>query len=235
MRPPGHRALLLAGGPAPPPAFVRACHRPGDRVLAADRGLELARDSGLAVDLLVGDLDSLAPGAEQGVETLRYPVRKDSSDLELALEEAARGGAGECLVLGALGGRLDHTLFNVIALLARSEELGLRARLAGPGTEVFQAGPGRHEIVGRGGWTCSVLPLDPQARLTLEGLEYPLKGEWLRRASTRGLSNRILGEQARIEIHEGRVLVLLEFSPPEEGAGPGPPGGSPGPDPARRA
>lgn len=229
------RALLLAGGPAPPPEFVRACHRPGDRVLAADRGLELARASGLAVDLLVGDLDSLAPGAERGVETLRYPARKDSSDLELALEEAARGGASECLVLGALGGRLDHTLFNVVSLLARAGELGLHALLAEPGTEVFQAGPGRHDLRGRAGWTCSVLPLEPEARLTLEGFEYPLDSERVRRASTRGLSNRVLGEEARLEVHEGRVLVLLVLSPPEVEGDPGPPGGSPGPDPARRA
>jgi len=37
------RALLLAGGPAPPAAFVRSCYRPGDLVIAADGGLDLAR------------------------------------------------------------------------------------------------------------------------------------------------------------------------------------------------
>ena len=208
------RALLLAAGEAPPPGFVRALHRPGDLVIAADRGLELARAAGLQVDLLVGDMDSLEPGrpVPAGTEVLRFPARKEASDLELALEEAADRGARECLVLGALGGRLDHALFNVVALLERAGELGVRARLVGPGLEVFLAGPGVHGIGHCQGWWCSLLPLDEEARLTLEGLDFPLRSEVLRRASTRGLSNRVMDPGARLEVLEGRVLVVLVAS-----------------------
>ncbi len=207
------RALLLAAGPAPPLAFVRACHRPGDLVIAADGGLDLARQAGLKADLLVGDLDSVVSGPDAGLETglelQRHPVHKDSSDLELALDEAARRGATQVLVLGALGGRLDHTLFNVVALLEKALELELPTRLADPTTEVFLAGPGIHEIQERTGWNCSTLPLDRQACLTLNGLEYPLHAEVLSRASTRGLSNRVQTSRAFLEVHEGRVLVVL--------------------------
>lgn len=204
------RALLLAGGEAPPADFVRASHRAGDLVIAADSGLLLAGAAGLAPDLVVGDFDSLPAGLEAGHEVRRHPTCKDASDLELALEEAAARGAGECLVLGALGGRLDHTLFNVVALLERAAELGVRALVAAPGTEVFLAGPGRHPVLGRQGCTCSLLPLDATATLSLEGFDYPLRGEVLRRASTRGLSNVVRDPRALVEVREGLVLVVLE-------------------------
>ncbi len=203
------RALLLAGGQPPPPDFVRALHRPGDLVVAADSGLNLALAAGVPTDLVVGDFDSLQPGLERGVEIQRYPRDKDASDLELALEEAFRRGAREGLILGALGGRLDHTLFNVVSLLEKALEMGFRATLLAPDQEVFAAEPGVHPISDRQGWHCSILPLDPRACLSLEGMEYPLQEQWLRRASTRGLSNRVISHLARVEVLEGRVLVLL--------------------------
>jgi len=177
--------------------------------VAADSGLNLALAAGVPTDLVVGDLDSLQPGRERGFEVQRHPREKDASDLELALEEAFRRGAREGLVLGALGGRLDHTLFNVVSLLEKTLEMGFRATLLAPGQEVFAAEPGVHQILNRQGWHCSILPLDPRACLSLEGMEYPLREEWLRRASTRGLSNRVKSDPARVEVLEGRVLVLL--------------------------
>lgn len=195
------RALLLAGGEAPPADFVRA--HAADLVICADGGLRLARLAGLAPDLAVGDFDSVEPAEDLATE--RHPTNKDASDLELALEAAVARGATHADILGALGGRLDHELFNVWALLGRAHELGIQARLLAPGVEVFLAAPGRHAVRGD---TCSLLPLDDQARLTLEGFEYPLRSETLRRASTRGLSNRVVGE-AWISVEEGRVLVIV--------------------------
>jgi len=213
------RALLLAGGQAPPPKFLQAVHRPGDLVVAADSGLNLALAAGIPTDVVVGDLDSLQPGLERGFEVQRHPRGKDASDLELALEEAYRRGAREALVLGALGGRLDHTLFNVVSLLEKALEMGFQATLLAPGQEIFAAAPGVHEVLDRQGWHCSILPVDARACLSLEGMEYPLQAEWLRRASTRGLSNRVVSPLARVEVLEGRVLVLLaeDQDPPEAG------------------
>lgn len=177
--------------------------------MAADSGLNLALAAGVPTDLVVGDLDSLQPGLERRFPVQRHPRDKDASDLELALEEAFRRGAREGLVLGALGGRLDHTIFNVVSLLEKALKMGFRVTLLAPGQEVFAAGPGVHPISKKKGWHCSILPLDPRACLSLEGMAYPLHEEWLYRASTRGLSNRVTSLQAQIEVHAGQVLVLL--------------------------
>ncbi len=229
------RALLLAGGQAPPAEFVRRHHHPGDLVLAADSGLNLALAAGIPTDLLIGDLDSLEPGLEEGFEVQRHPRAKDASDLELALEEAFRRGAREGVILGALGGRLDHTLFNVVALLEKAEKMGFAVRVLSPDEEVFLAGPGIHPLSDRQGWNCSVLPLDSSARLSLEGLEYPLHEQRLERASTRGLSNRVSSDRARIQVLEGLALILLARPTGPTGDDPGPPGPSRAPSRPRRA
>src|SRR5262245_11233616 len=84
----------------------------GTRVIAADSGVEHALALGLAVDLVVGDFDSASPesverAAAAGAVIERHPVAKDATDLELALDAAARTGARHIHVLGGHGGRLD--------------------------------------------------------------------------------------------------------------------------------
>lgn len=203
------RALILAGGPHPPADFARLRHRQGDLVICADRGLRLARAARLTPTVLVGDLDSLDETDVLPAEVHRYPIAKDQSDLEIALEEAARRGATTCEILGAVGGRLDHALFNVIAILERAAELGLHATLSAPGLEVLHLGRGPHHLRHHEGWTLSLLSVDRDAVLSLDGVAFPLQAQLLRRASTRGLSNLILTDPATVDVLKGTVVAVL--------------------------
>lgn len=203
------RALLLAGGPPPPVDFVRDRHRAGDLVICADRGLLLARAAGLTPTVLVGDLDSLPPGTELPAEVHRYPLAKDQSDLEIALEEAARRGATHAEILGALDGRPDHALFNLLALPQRAADLNLQAVLVAPGVEVQHLATGSHTLHHKLGWTLSLLPVDREAVLSLDGMAFPLQAQVLRRASTRGLSNLVLTDPATVEVLQGAVIAVL--------------------------
>ncbi|MEZ4581030.1 MAG: hypothetical protein R3A10_05170 [Caldilineaceae bacterium] len=56
----------------------------------------------------------------------RHPTGKDQTDLELALERAIRDGAPDILLLGALGGRLDQTLANLLILAQRNWQARIR-------------------------------------------------------------------------------------------------------------
>ncbi|HCA34460.1 MAG TPA: thiamine diphosphokinase, partial [Lachnospiraceae bacterium] len=53
-----------------------------------------------------------------------YPARKDYTDSELALSVALdQAGPGDkVVILGGLGGRLDHTLSNIFLLLRGEKE-----------------------------------------------------------------------------------------------------------------
>jgi thiamine pyrophosphokinase len=155
-------------------------------------------------------------GAPSCAECLRragrlscHPPAKDASDLELALREAAAMGASEALLLGAFGGRADHLLFNLIGCLGLARELGLRARALGSQGEAFLVDL-REVVEGRRGWLCSLLSLEPESRgVRLAGFRYPLAGETLYRASTRGLSNVVAAERAEIALESGLLLAML--------------------------
>lgn len=219
------RALIVADGAVPDRGDLDRAW-PGwasgvGLVIAADGGARVAEQLGLTLDLVVGDGDSLRP---EGIAELRargVPVviarpDKDESDTELAVLAALERGAGAITVVGAFGGRLDHTLANVwlLALPALAER---PVELLDGATRVtlISAMSGRpvRRVLGPGqvGDLVSLLPLggDVQGVVT-EGLVYPLRAEPLRIGPSRGLSNvrsAPAGEVA-VTVGSGRLLVI---------------------------
>jgi thiamine pyrophosphokinase len=95
VRDPAHalHAVLLVGGAVRLGGRLRSVVADVGLVIAADGGLRHAARLGLAPDLLVGDLDSVAPtdlDAYPGLPVERHPTDKDALDLELALDAALR-------------------------------------------------------------------------------------------------------------------------------------------------
>lgn len=193
-------------------AFTRWIHA-ADYFVAADGGAHHALALGCRLDAIVGDLDSLEPALVErlvgsGVEVLRYPVTKDQTDLELAIEFALQQGVEEVLLLGAVGGRLDQTLANLLILAQRAWPVQLTivernqvAQLLRPGqTLLLQACPGD---------TVSALPLsDTVTGITYTGLRYPLTNATLHLGSTRGISNEVATTPATVTIATGRLLII---------------------------
>lgn len=184
-------------------------------VIGADGGAAHAVALGWRPDLVIGDLDSLAPDeaerlARTGVPVERWPTDKDASDLELAVGVALRRSRAPVVILGALGGpRLDHALA-AIWLLALP---GTRARdvtLLDASSRVrLTRGPGSIELTGRPGDLVTLLPFGTPARgVRTAGLAYALAGETLPFGPSRGLSNVRTGERATVTLQQGRLLVV---------------------------
>ncbi|HIE37724.1 MAG TPA: thiamine diphosphokinase [Anaerolineales bacterium] len=215
------RAVIFANGRFPDPAAHRHLLRPDDLVVAADGGAAHARALGVTPYVVIGDLDSLEPDlraelAEAGAQFLTRSPAKDETDLELALLYAVRQGAEEVLILGALGGRIDQTVANLL-LLAHPALAGVRVRVIEGAQTAFLI---RDEalIEGRPGDTVSLIPLGGDARgVTAEGLRWPLREGTLRFGPARGVSNILLGRQARVHVREGMLLCVITHHPnPEE-------------------
>ena len=156
--------------------------------------------------VVVGDLDSLrrkTPGAE----IRRASPDKDETDLELALLLAAERGATWIRVIGATGGRLDHTLGNVM-LLALPALRGLDIRIVSDRQETRLIET--HAVIeGAAGDTLSLLPLGGDAEgVRTEGLKYPLRGDTLYFGPARGVSNVLTGRRAEVWIERGRLLAV---------------------------
>lgn len=188
-----------------------------DLLIAADGGANTLHRAGVAPHLLLGDLDSveaevLASLEAQGREILRFSREKDETDLELALVQATERGASQIDVLGALGGRLDHTLAN-ITMLEMPALAGRGVRLLDAEQEVFlvQAGQPR-TLHGQQGDTVSLLPLSGKASgITLAGFYYPLQAATLVATRARGLSNILLDSSGSIVLEQGTLLVVHHF------------------------
>ena len=204
--------LVVAGGdPADLPERVAELGH-FDVIVCADGGAHNALRLGLAPDLVVGDLDSLA-GAERdrlqaaGCRFVIHAVAKDETDLELALLWCAERKAGSITVIGAFGGRPDHLLANLL-LLADARFRGINLRLRSRAWEVWLA---RSEavIAGQPGDTVSLIPLSERVTgVATDGLVFPLCEETLRRGPARGVSNVMLGSIARVRFRSGQLVVL---------------------------
>jgi len=212
-----HRAVIFANGELRSPAAARRMLDPQDLMIAADGGLEHMLRMAVLPHLLIGDLDSVdtsqLPHLEaSGTEIRRYPPEKDETDLELAVQAAVQLGCGELLILGGLGGRLDHTLGN-LALLAQPALAGVSARLEDGIEEAFlirsQAG-----IDGAAGDVISLIPFQGEAiGVSTSGLKYPLNAETLHAHHTRGISNVMLAASAEVRLESGLLLCIHTRTP----------------------
>jgi thiamine pyrophosphokinase len=181
-------------------------------VVAADSGYERAAAAGFAVDLVVGDLDSVSPVARgeielRGIAFESYPADKDATDLELALDAALRYTPRAITVIGGRTGRFDHAIGEVLLLGHRKfAEVEIDAYLDDGLVQVVH---GERTLYGAAGETISLLPVHGDARgVTTEGLLYTLSDDVLAGGSTRGVSNEFVSDRATISVRDGVVIAV---------------------------
>ena len=212
-------AVVFLDGEYGDPSWYRALAARADILLAADGGAAFLFAAGITPEAVVGDFDSLDEVAaaalrSQGVEFVRHPVRKDVTDGELAVEEALRRGAGEVLLAGATGA-LDHTLGH-LAILRRLADGGVAARMVAPDlTVTVLAAPTEVVLAAPAGVRVSLAPSGGDATVSLSGLEYPLDRGELPADACLGLGNHVAAPPARILVHRGAVVALVEWGEEE--------------------
>ncbi len=212
------RCIIFANGEMDTPPAILKQLQPDDLVIAADGGSRHCRAMGITPRVIVGDLDSISPAElaffeGRATEILRFPSRKDETDLELAVQYAQKAGVEEVYVVGALGARWDMTMANIL-LLAAEKFSGLSMHLL-DGTQEFSVLRGDSQAVFRGqpGDLLSLIPLGGDCGgITTQGLEYPLNNERLSFGSPRGVSNVFLHASVHIQLTEGVLLCLVNRS-----------------------
>ena len=187
----------------------------GDCVVAADGGTAHALTAGLTPAHIIGDLDSLSPEQRAHLEATgtilhAHPPAKDETDLELALTWAAsQPDVTQIVILGALGGRPDQALANLL-LLALPALAGQDVIIA-DGVWTIRCLHGGKTVTfhGQPGDTLSLLPLGGDAvGVTTHGLAYPLHNETLFFGPARGVSNTFDNEIATVSLRTGLLWCL---------------------------
>ncbi|CAG9461917.1 unnamed protein product [Pedinophyceae sp. YPF-701] len=191
---PPRQILTTVGAQAPPASQVV---RPQDA-----RGV-------LKPDLIVGDLDSVYPDVRRFYQAEGVAIRdmghdQDTTDLEKAVR-AARDSIGAVedgrpliVAVGALGGRLDHSLGSLSTLYKFPE---LELVLVGDGNTARLLPPGRNIIrVDRNveGPTCGLVPLAGRAVVSSRGLRWDMDGLELEMGAMVSTSNEVSADEVEV-------------------------------------
>lgn len=209
-------AILITGGTAPDPALLKDLRAqfPTVPCLCADAGADLCRAAGVLPDALIGDMDSLSPETrawldEAGVPEVVYPAEKDDSDTALAVQQLFADGAEELIVIGALGGRMDHELANMMLMVGAGRQ-GKSIVYWDDINRMRYVGPGEHQLDHTSGYIGIVPFSDDGMCLSIDGLYYPLDNFSVPFGETRLISNVFTdAPMATIRIARGDGVLVL--------------------------
>lgn len=194
---------LVGGGPASPGDFAAALALAPEAV-AADGGGAVGLPHGRDFRAVIGDLDSLVVAdalRARGVAVHRI-AEQDTTDLEKCLYSVA---APLYLGVGFLGGRLDHLLAAMSALVRFAER---RVVLIGGG-ELCLLCPPLLELELAAGTRVSLFPLAPARGVVSEGLRWSVQGLELAPGGRIGTSNVALGGRVRVGFDAPSVIAIL--------------------------
>lgn len=203
------KAFIYTGGTILPQGITER-PKAGDLCIAADGGYQNAERLGVRVDVLLGDFDTLGEpkDVDERTEILRVPAEKDFTDTQLAVETAMERGADDIVIIGGLGGRLDHTLSNLAIL----EDLCARHvfALITDGQNRVRYLNATSMLIAKSQFRyLSLIAATERARgVSVEGCRYPLKNATLSRNVQYAISNEITGNCALISLKRGALYVI---------------------------
>lgn len=202
-------ALILAGGDEVDKNLLARYIKESDFVIGADKGAETAYKYNFNIDLVVGDFDSIDPDIlnEFKNKTIRYPIEKDKTDLELALDILIEKKYTKIIILNALGSRLDHTLGNLFLLEKFNNK---NIRIIDNNSEAFLTKEDKIVLKNKENHILSIVPISEFIQIdTLAGVKYPLKNKTVNRGSTLCISNIINDKECLISISLGRAFIII--------------------------
>lgn len=174
--------------------------------IGVDAGCLKIQQEGLPLAFGVGDFDSMAyddlQALKRQAELEIHPVKKDETDSELALRLAQEKGYHQVILVGGLGGRIDHSLANIRLLMYRYSNLILWEK----DQRVFVLEKGRH-ILYPEYHHISFLAIE-QTILSLEGFLYPLSHKKIEPKDIFTVSNTLVQEKGIVTLEEGKVLCI---------------------------
>lgn len=195
--------LILGAGPIESPDLA-AVAGVWAACVCADGGLTTALAQGIKPSCVIGDLDSAGPNDLATAACVVHDTDQDTTDFQKCL---GRVDAPSILALGVLGGRMDHHLASLSAMLKDPRP-------------VFAIGGGEVSVVLHRslGVTLdvdvpvSLYPLLPMERVTAEGLVWPLSDQALAPDGLIATSNRMAGARLNVTVAQTGLLLTLPIA-----------------------
>lgn len=203
------RCVIVGGADIGNYGFIRDALQPDDYIIFCDSGLKHLDALQVQPSLIVGDFDS-HENPHLDVETLVLPCEKDDTDTVYAMKEAIKRGFDTFLLIGVVGGRLDHTLGNV-SMLLYLDSLGLKGTIVDDYSEMEIVSSSPVSIEDKYAFF-SLLNISGCARgITIQNAKYLLDDGEITCEYQYGISNEVLpGKTAVLSVREGKLLLIKD-------------------------
>ncbi|MBC8313567.1 MAG: thiamine diphosphokinase [Candidatus Cloacimonetes bacterium] len=181
-------------------------------IIAADGGANFLCEIGIFPHILIGDCDSILPKNLELLEkksiVKKFPVDKDKSDTELALDYCMKNDFRDIVLINALNGALSHSLANLFLIEKYVENRDINLHFLNRKNEIFVV-KNHINLSTEIGSKISLISLTNFVNVEeMSGLKFSLKNEKLFRKSSRGISNKCLEQKVSIKISSGILLVI---------------------------
>ncbi len=193
--------LLLGAGPVSANilALVQGKYR---HVVAADGGLAAVERFGLKPEAVIGDMDSISPAHRAKYRAICHEIaEQDSTDFEKCL-----GWIDAPLILGIgfLGGRLDHELAALAALVKQPANIVLISEV-----DIVFRPPQALDLTLPVGARISFFPMGVVRDIRSEGLAWPLEGKVFSPDTAISISNKTVADRVTLADADQPLLCIL--------------------------
>lgn len=199
---------IVANGSITDHQMISTLIREYDKVIAVDGGLQHCDRMHILPNFIIGDMDSVSPELLKRyshVPTEVHSCEKDETDLELALKKINHLETRKITLFGAMGGRVDHTLFNLHLIRRYPRKVFIET-----GNELIFAFEREADIECEIGQTVSFIPMGgPVTGISSQGLKWELEKAAFNK-DYMSISNICLKSKIRIKIEQGDLLCCLQ-------------------------
>ena len=192
---------LAGGGPFGKAALARALVF-APVIVAADGGADRLLALGSQPTAVIGDFDSISPGARAALAGRLFPIaEQETTDFDKALRSIK---APFVLGLGFAGARLDHGLAVLNTLVRQPEK---RCLIIGPKDLTFLS-PRNLTLQLPVGTQVSLFPMGVVSGHS-QGLRWPISGLHFSPDGRVGTSNEVASRPVHLQFDSDKMLVIL--------------------------
>lgn len=201
-------SVVLANGPFPTHTYPLNYLNSAGTLICCDGAADKAIKNGLTPHVIIGDLDSLSLDPSSFAGKLVRIGKQNNTDLEKTLDWCIENQIKKVTLLGATGGREDHTLANLFLMRTFSDQIEIEMitdRFIIYYTEkekTFSTDTGQN---------ISLQPLSSKNVISTSGFKYNLDHELLK-IGGHGISNEAAEKSFTISLEKGSLLVFIAHS-----------------------
>ena len=204
-----NRCVIVGGADIGNYEYIRESLYADDYIIFCDSGLRHMDKLRVKPSLIVGDFDS-HENPHLDAETIVLPCEKDDTDTVYAVKEAVQRGFDTFLLIGVVGGRLDHTLGNV-SILLYLDSIGRKGTIIDDFSEMEIVSSSPVYISDRYSFF-SLLNITGRAKgISIQNAKYPLVDAEITCEYQYAVSNEVIsGQTAEVSVQNGKLLLIKD-------------------------